>query len=297
MFQALTPFASLGALEGTLFTVAFAGIVLALAAWAGRGFSALARRRGWQLGEVLLAITIAVGVTCAFEFVILARNLVLEWPQFFYRPPALAAASAAAKSKPDVFYIVLDRYASQDVLRDQFDFDNSGFTKFLDDRGFYTNPSAHNNYPYTTMSIASTMQADYLNDIVTRFSGAPLQTTVPFNETIRNDENYDASSVDSEIHAGDMRKWNDKDLQLKYGNLAAYKLPGVDVAAQKDAATNVNIFRLVLNSYLGYNLPYRPACYYAYPNGRDEPLRFASITQQLTGQAEDPRCGPTGGLK
>jgi hypothetical protein len=88
-----------------------------------------------------------------------------------------------------------------------------------------------------------------------------------------------------------MESWSRQNLDLKYGTLAAFKLPGVDAAKITDQTTSsVNIFRLVLNSYLGYNLPYLPDCYFAYHDGRDRPDAFTSITTKITGQAEDPAC-------
>jgi len=67
--------------------------------------------------------------------------------------------------------------------------------------------------------------------------------------------------------------------------------------ATADAADNVNIFRLVLDTYFGYQLPTLPDCYYAYPNGRDKPINFANINQQLTGQPADPRCLANGTVR
>jgi hypothetical protein len=115
-----------------------------------------------------------------------------------------------------------------------------------------------------------------------------------------NDEDFDQNNVDEEVATGDMRAWKDRDLQMKYGNLAAYHLPGVDLAGDSSAnagATSANIFRLVMNSYFGANMPYLPNCYYAYANGRSEPDVFVDITKRLTGPAtEDSRCQANGAV-
>src|SRR5258708_20635324 len=51
---------------------------------------------------------------------------------------------------------------------------------------YFVEPDAHQNYPYTTMSVASTLSADYLNDIVGRFGHSRPQTLTPFHETVRS---------------------------------------------------------------------------------------------------------------
>jgi len=57
------------------------------------------------------------------------------------------------------------------------------------------------------------------------------------------------------------------------------------------------VFRLILNNYFQYSLPYRPDCIYAYPDGRNRPLEFTSITAQITGQAQDARCNDDGSVR
>jgi hypothetical protein len=104
-------------------------------------------------------------------------------------------------------------------------------------------------------------------------------------------DNFDKGEVSDELQSGNMGAWNQQNLDLKYGTLAAFKLPGVESGnITPQTTSSVNIFRLVLNSYLGYNLPYLPDCYYSYHDGRDRPDAFSSVTSRFTGQAEDPAC-------
>ena len=399
-----------------------------------------------------------------------------EWPQFFYRPAPLSLSAKAGDTKPDVYYIVLDRYTSQDVLRAQFNFDNSPFTNFLADQGFSVNPDAHQNYPYTTMSISSTLDAQYHSDEVKQFSGASYQTVEPYHDDIRyapviqefkslgysftqlgtwyeasnqapladhsyqpdglltifnhtvtlntfskeqittsifwrflqqtfslgnftvygysgipeqdattakiqilkdlatapaggrfifahlliphdpyyfnadgstnpnsssdnvgepikqkyvnqvqfingqmeqivtdintatqgkaviiiqsdegpypiqlNGENFDGDAVTSDLASGSMLDWSNTDLTMKYGILAAYHVPQASVSDMQQGNDSVNIFRVVLNAYFNAGLPYLPRCYYAYPNGRNQPFVYTDITQRITGSA-NPAC-------
>lgn len=67
------------------------------------------------------------------------------------------------KLKPDIYYIILDRYAHNDVLQSVFGFDNSKFTNFLESKGFYLAQKSFANYPKTFQSLASSLNMSYLD--------------------------------------------------------------------------------------------------------------------------------------
>jgi hypothetical protein len=145
-------------------------------------------KRKWPVKELIGGIGVAVLIIFLTEFVPTVKDLAGAWPQFFYHPPALPAAhptAAQLAAKPDIYYIVLEDYASQDVLRGQMDFDNSGFLSYLSGKGFTNLPGAVSNYPYTVNSVASTLDAGYLSDQVNRFSQSSNQTIVPYSQTVR----------------------------------------------------------------------------------------------------------------
>jgi hypothetical protein len=66
-------------------------------------------------------------------------------------------------SLPDIYYIVLDGYAREDILKELYGFDNSEFLNFLKGNGFVVPPKSRSNYPKTALSIASTLNMDYIN--------------------------------------------------------------------------------------------------------------------------------------
>jgi hypothetical protein len=66
---------------------------------------------------------------------------------------------------PDIYYIILDAYAREDVLREQFGFDNSGFIEFLESRGFYVAQESQSNYLRTIFSLSSSLNMDYLEEL------------------------------------------------------------------------------------------------------------------------------------
>lgn len=468
--QAILPLPNLG--DGFYSLVFLAGLLLACY-WLGRAVARLAVQYKWNIKNILTGVSIAIAVTFLLELIPAVRDLALAWPQFFYKPPALASAPKAASmaAKPDIYYIMLDDYASPEILKSQFGYDMSDFTQFLSDNGFYIPSNSHQLYPYTTMSLASTMTANYNSDMIRQFAKSSEQTIIPYNLAVRNspvanhlkslgysynlignwyetsnlsplanhqfgqeglltlfghtfildnfpkqqlsesviwkflppklmigkfnllgyvnastpdmtlaslqelksainqppggrfifahflvphepyyfnadgsisrdidgdntgkpikqkyvdqvkfinnklkdiissikrqsqgqavvllqsdegpspldlnDSNFDQMGVQDALQNTDMRDWSDADLQLKYGNLAAYAVPAANPADLGAGTSSVNVFRLVFNSYFGENLPYLADCFYAYPNGRSQPFVYANINQRLTGQ-------------
>lgn len=65
-------------------------------------------------------------------------------------------------SPPDIYVIVLDGYARQDVLLNIYQYDNSGFINELEQRGFYVATDSHSNYVQTPYTMASFWNLDYL---------------------------------------------------------------------------------------------------------------------------------------
>ncbi len=64
---------------------------------------------------------------------------------------------------PDVYYIILDRYAGSTALAETYGFDNEPFLTALEERGFRIARNAHSNYIKTPLSLASSLSLDYLD--------------------------------------------------------------------------------------------------------------------------------------
>jgi len=67
---------------------------------------------------------------------------------------------------PDIYYLVFDSYARQDVLEEFYNYDNSDFINYLEENNFYVANQSTSNYPQTLLSISSTLNMDYLQDFV-----------------------------------------------------------------------------------------------------------------------------------
>lgn len=72
---------------------------------------------------------------------------------------------ANTEDYPDIYYIILDGYARADVLESRYGIDNSDFLEQLERRGFYIADEAMANYPTTSLSLASSLNMEYLNDL------------------------------------------------------------------------------------------------------------------------------------
>lgn len=95
-----------------------------------------------------------------------------------------------AKALPNMYYIILDGYAREDVLRDFYHYDNSEFLNFLRGKGFRIAGRARANYCYTTHSLASSLNFTYLDDVARRVGYdsndvAPLSRMVADNRLFR----------------------------------------------------------------------------------------------------------------
>lgn len=75
--------------------------------------------------------------------------------------PNYPAVSESA-DYPDIYYIVPDTYANANTLSRFFDYDNSYFTGYLQEKGFYVADRSFANYPKTFLSLASSLNMQYL---------------------------------------------------------------------------------------------------------------------------------------
>jgi hypothetical protein len=74
-------------------------------------------------------------------------------------------ADVGADELPDIYYVVLDRYLAAPELADALDFDNGDFLGFLRSRGFHVADDARSNYAVTYMSLASSLNMRYIDDL------------------------------------------------------------------------------------------------------------------------------------
>lgn len=186
-----------------------------------------------------------------FIFVSQAINVGRVLPQMISQssaiPPELEKSkkitSNASNEKPDIYYIVLDRYTNNKVLQTQLGFDNSEFTSHLKEIGFQINEEAYANYPYTAMSIASTINARYNDDIIRPYTNSSTQSRALYHNLIREssvikalkEEGYKFYNVGTEYGATNNMRQADSDYTFQYAlNFYRFKkkvLRGIEAQA------------------------------------------------------------------
>jgi hypothetical protein len=73
--------------------------------------------------------------------------------------------STDSSGNPDIYYLIFDTYANESTLREFYNFDNAEFTNYLQDRGFFVAEESYSNYAMTTLSLASSLNMDYLDTL------------------------------------------------------------------------------------------------------------------------------------
>jgi hypothetical protein len=92
--------------------------------------------------------------------------------------------------KRDIYYIVLDAYARADILKKYYKHDNSGFTSWLEDQGFYVAENSRTNYIWTFLSLPSSLNFQYLDDLITSQDPSSNDLSIPY-EMIRKNKVVD----------------------------------------------------------------------------------------------------------
>ncbi|MBK8159963.1 MAG: hypothetical protein IPK59_14750 [Rhodospirillaceae bacterium] len=125
--------------------------------------------------------TRAAGLTLALNAIVLVAPLPDIWQlanwaaetrsatvaasEVFPDLPLPAVAGMRDEDQPDIWYLVPDRYSNEAILRGSFGFDNGPFLATLRDKGFTVVDNAHANYQRTAVSMASTLNLDYLDPL------------------------------------------------------------------------------------------------------------------------------------
>ena len=88
-------------------------------------------------------------------------------PQQVVETDKLDQASQAESDQalPDIYYFVFDEYPRADSLLNDYGFDNQPFIAGLKERGFFIADCSQSNYSWTRLSLASTLNLNYLDNL------------------------------------------------------------------------------------------------------------------------------------
>lgn len=99
---------------------------------------------------------------------------------------ALTGAIRPSPNLPDIYYIILDGYANEATLNSYYDFDNSHFLQGLETRGFYVAQHSRSNYALTSLSLSSSLNLNYLNEISLQAGENSRSIAIPMRLTEQN---------------------------------------------------------------------------------------------------------------
>lgn len=133
----------------------------------------LLARLGWgkyahPKTDVIAGINLIVIVLLLFPTIQAVRYTLARSLPF---PPKVrhVVVSGPPVSPPDIYYIILDSYPRIDVLMNEYGYDNSGFIQSLRDLGFYVAECSQSNYISTGLSLTSSLNLDYVQNLSDMF--------------------------------------------------------------------------------------------------------------------------------
>ncbi len=178
----------LGTPPRTSSTVLLTALVLYALTWPA--LTVFALRRRWAGHHLSSALNIMALVPLAFQLVRIGS---FECKRLQATPPPPIPPFTPLlhpASTPNIYFIVLDGYAREDVMRELYGYDNTAFLRGLETAGFQVAHHARTNYCQTVLSLSSCLNLGYLDglardmgpDAVDR---TPLARAVDHNETTR----------------------------------------------------------------------------------------------------------------
>jgi hypothetical protein len=128
--------------------------------------------------------------------------------------------------KPDIYFLVFDAYTNNNTLKTVWNFNNDSITNWLSDKGFYVVSNGKANYDFTTFSISSTFNMNYI-DLAKGNTGVSSSQALQAVRSMSNNETFSLlRKEDYSIHffsPFDSQLGNN-DLLHEFGDFATKKL-------------------------------------------------------------------------
>lgn len=124
----------------------------------------------WKMRRISPKLTTLLNVVGAVLIVMPVSNIVVQEIRgsghYRLAPDTTETHLSVPDTPPDIYYIILDRYASGSSLKERLEFDNSEFTDYLTSKGFFVAAESRANYQSTPHSLASSLNMTYLDSLV-----------------------------------------------------------------------------------------------------------------------------------
>lgn len=111
-------------------------------------------------GNIIMGVMFAINLVPVITFSIQRQNAVAN-----STTEVAPVSDTGMDAQPDIYYIVLDMYARNDIMQEVIGYDNSEFIDALKERGFYVPDCAYSNYESTGKTIISVLNYEYLDEL------------------------------------------------------------------------------------------------------------------------------------
>ena len=129
-------------------------------------FSFLILRHRGALDTLIGYLSIVAGIALVFPIYSIASYKLAPDPSTATQSKPPIHLTVNDEVLPDIYYIILDAYAREDVLNTIFEYDNAPFITALEERGFYVVPDARSNHAQTSLSLTSSLNMEYVQALV-----------------------------------------------------------------------------------------------------------------------------------
>jgi len=99
------------------------------------------------------------------------------------------------ENPPDIYYIILDSYGRADNLLSAYGFDNGEFLQALEERGFFVAACSQANYTRTELSMASSLNMLYLQDLDEAFNAESTSRRILWDSLKHSAVRYNFESL------------------------------------------------------------------------------------------------------
>ena len=166
--------------------IALAGLALA---WAGRR-----RTRVQNAALTLNVVSLGLVVVSTVQIIWWSVPAQTKSPVDDHAP-VQALDVPEGQTPPDIYYIIPDSYGRSDLLRTAFGYDNSAFLSDLETMGFYVADCSQSNYNRTDVSLGSSLNMEYLQNLDDDFKPGNQGRRTLWDSIIHSTVRYELESV------------------------------------------------------------------------------------------------------
>ena len=131
--------------------------------------SAFLLKKGFNSRQVIkVQFGLSIVILAVLLYMLLTPFFWLNWNEYRSSLPRnnpLSPPVTVPDNPPDIYFIILDGYADNEILEKYYNYDNSDITEYLKELGFIVPSKTHSNYAKTSTSVPSTLNLDYIQNI------------------------------------------------------------------------------------------------------------------------------------